>query len=196
MSLADLQRTVRDALVGGDRAGDALQAQLVGGRDPLRRLELHRRHYHASLTAALMEKFPGCVWLLGGEAMHALAAEYVRRSPPHAVCIAEYGEDFPAFLGERTADRAPYVRAFAELEWRVGKVAVAASQPAVRHLAAKWPVDRLLEVFLGDAKPDEFRLAPEQVWLEIGGSLGAFSVQRLTASQFERRFTPIGTPIT
>ena len=54
------------------------------------------------------------------------ATRFIRECPPQAPCIAEFGADFPDFLSQSPlAERAPYVRKFAELEWYVGKIAIA-----------------------------------------------------------------------
>ena len=37
------------------------------GPYPEHRLAIHRRHYVASLTRALVERFPATVWLVGSE---------------------------------------------------------------------------------------------------------------------------------
>ena len=98
-SLADTQIRLRSALVEGDAS--AIAPMLVGGRDPLKRLGIHVRHYETSLVEALTRRFPALVWLVGRAPVDAAAREFVHRHPPTAPCIAEYGEEFPAFLAER-----------------------------------------------------------------------------------------------
>jgi len=55
-SLAETQLWIRRAVVDGDTAG--IPPQLIGGRDPRRRLAIHQRHYRSSLVAAIRTKFP------------------------------------------------------------------------------------------------------------------------------------------
>src|SRR5437867_5740600 len=127
-SLLEIQRAMRDAVVA-DAAG-ALLPFLAGGRDPAARLAIHCHHYHASLTRALLEKFPAVTWLTGERFATAAAQAFARAHPPVAPCIAEYGADYPAFLASRPgAERLPYLRAFAELEWHIGRVSIAVDHP-------------------------------------------------------------------
>src|SRR6516165_6511530 len=107
-SLAETQLWIRRAVVDGDTAG--IPPQLIGGRDPRRRLAIHQRHYRSSLVAAIRTKFPATAWLLGMPFLDEAAQEFVRRHPPATPCIAEYGEEFPGFLSTYLgAARAPYL---------------------------------------------------------------------------------------
>jgi hypothetical protein len=181
---------------------------LVGGRDPEKRLAIHRRHYQASLVAALLTKFPATAWLVGTRFVEEAAGQFVRDCPPRAPCIAEYGEDFPHFLSTRPgAECMAYLRWFAELEWRVGHAAVAVElpaltsedfrtgagsladallllQPTARYLAAPWPVDDLLKLYLTDSAPQRYTLAPADIWIEVRGDRGDFRFNRLDAAEF------------
>jgi hypothetical protein len=88
-TLADIQAGIRDALVDGN--GAAVAPVLVGGRRPAQRLAIHQRHYVASLTRALVERFPATVWLVGSELVTHVATLFVREHPPTRPCVAEYG---------------------------------------------------------------------------------------------------------
>ena len=186
---------------------------LVGGRDPQKRLAIHARNYETSLVKALLGKFPATHWLVGTPFLAEAAREFIRVRPPDAPCIAEYGEDFPAFLATRPlADRVPYMRWFAELEWHVGHVSIAvdrtcleprrrcraltatsladatlAIQPGVRYLQAPWPIDELMQLYLMEKAPDHFHLAAVDVRLEIRGARGEFRINRLDAAELEFR---------
>src|SRR4051812_32510694 len=97
-SLSALQGRLRDAVVAetvDDVDGRDFARLLVGGRNPQARLAIHRRHYEASLVAAIMEKFPAAIWLTGAAFMTEAARVFVRRHPPRAPCIAQYGAAFP-----------------------------------------------------------------------------------------------------
>ncbi|MGE3449747.1 MAG: putative DNA-binding domain-containing protein [Microbacteriaceae bacterium] len=209
MSLAEIQGAVRRFVVGDD-PGARLAVSLIGGTDPLRRLGIHRRHYRASLVSALEAKYPATAWLVGARRLQAAAESYVQVAPPSRPCIAEYGEEFPAFLAALLGDQLHYLESFATLEWHVGHVAVAIDhppvapaawlaegedvdvrsvslQPGVRLLASDWPVDRLFDVFLGEVKPTEFEMAPERVGLELRGARGTFTLRRLSPGRFAFR---------
>lgn len=206
-SLADLQHRIADAVVGGDPS--PLDAVLRGGGAPRSRLAIHQRHYAASLATAICEKFPACSWLAGSALVIAAARDYVRAHPPRQPCIAEYGADFPEFLGActRGADL-PYLREFAALEWALGQVSIAVDrrgadwrelsqlgaehlldahftlQPGVRYQRFEWAVDELMRAYLNDAAPDRFVLARLDVPLEVRGARGAVSLTRLHAGTF------------
>lgn len=179
MSLGELQRRFRDALVTGDAARVA--PALVGGPDPLARLAVHQRHYETSLVTSLIERFPATLWLLGSQPVIDAAREYVRSRPPAQPSIAEFGEDFAAYLADTATGRTvPYLREFAECDWHLGRIAVAADPEGVHRVRSAWPIDRLLAIFLGDANaPESLTFEPEAVHLEIRGRRGSFTIARL-----------------
>jgi Putative DNA-binding domain len=206
-SLADIQLSMRNAVVAGNCA--SIAPLFVGGRAAERRLAIHRRHYQASLTKALLDKFPATVWLAGSAFVTEAVPIFISEHPPATPCIAEYGESLPSFLAKcRGADRTPYLQAFAELEWHIGHVAIAIDKPSVaieelrpfpgdllpdvalilqtgvRYLKASWPVDELLRIYLAEIHPERFEFAPAEVNLEIRGSRGEFSIGRLSAAEF------------
>jgi len=208
--LADVQAIMRDALVKGE-AARALPL-LVGGRDPSKRLAVHQRHYRASLVEALLTKFPATAWLMGPDFVAQAAQAFVRRHPPAAPCIAEFGVTFPDFIAEVSdAARAPYLRDFAMLEWHFGHASVAiehASRPlqslfgypqdalldlvlrlqaGAYYLKAGWPVDDLARLYLEDSAPDRYTMEPMDVRLEVRGARGSFDMTRLDPAVFEFR---------
>jgi hypothetical protein len=205
MDLAELQAAVRRFVVAGD-SGPELAAVLVGGGTPLRRLALHQRHYRVALTAALRQRFPATVWLVGSTTFDAVAARFIRDSPPSSPCMTVYGEAFPAFLGEHMRAAAPYVEDFVRLEWSVGRLAVAVGGPAfdlallatlpddldaarchvtsgVEYLPVAWPVHVLFDAFLREAPPRQFHLSAEPAVLEIVGARGEVAVRAVSAAR-------------
>ncbi|MDP2620444.1 MAG: DNA-binding domain-containing protein [Hyphomicrobiales bacterium] len=201
-SLAETQARLSAAILKGDAA--AVAPLLVGGRDPRARLVIHQRHYEASLVTALTTKFPATVWLIGDALFTVAARAFVRRHPPAAPCIAEYAEDFPGFIAAWPgADRAPYLGAVASADWLLGQAALAVDLPplpiqalagieaemlpdlelslqmGLRYMHADWPVDELVKLHLDGNAPERYVLDPEEVWLEIRGVRGAFSLDRL-----------------
>ena len=206
-SLAETQTRLHAAIVEDDAAG--LLPLLVGGHEPAKRLAIHQRHYETSLVTALLGKFPAVVWLVGAPFATEAAREFVHRHPPTAPCIAEYGRKFPDLLASRPgAERLPYLRWFGEIEWHLGHVAVAIDrpsltmdalaaleaaalpdvslvlQPGLRYLAAPWPVDDLIKVYLSEAAPDHYVFEPAEVQLEIRGARGEFRIDRLEPATF------------
>ena len=209
-SLAELQARIATALVDGDAA--ALAGELVGGAESRQRLAIHQRHYDASLTTALSDKFPACLWLVGAPLVRAAARAYAHAHPPLQPCIAEYGGAFPSFLA--SFDRArelSYLAAFATLEWEIGRSSIAVDapplswpqlarvgserllagrvtlQPGVRYLRFAWAVDELMELYLRGAEPDRFVLSQLDVRVEVRGARGALGLTRLDAGTFAFR---------
>jgi len=207
MPLADTQARMRRAVVGGE-SGDVLPL-LVGGPDPRARLAIHQRHYEASLVTALLGRFPATNWLVGSAPLVEPARAFVRRHPPAAPCIAEYGLGFADWLGSTPlAERMPYLAAFGAFDWHLGRVAVEVEQAplafgalatlpperladfrpvlqsGLHYLQADWPVDELMRLFVTDTAPDRLVLSPEPVRLEIRGATGEFRFTRLSESDF------------
>lgn len=205
--LVEAQRRVRDALVGGDVAD--VVPLLVGGQDAAKRFAIHRRHYEASLVSALLGTLPATQWLVGTPFVTQAAEQFVRERPPHAPCIAEYGDDFPRFLAERpAASPLPYLFWFVELERHIGQVALAIEhppmdmealsglsgsglmfavpilQPGTRYMQAPWPIDDLLRLYLTDTAPSQLALDAEDVWIEVRGARGAMDMKRMTPAEF------------
>jgi hypothetical protein len=209
-SLADLQAGVQRALTAGDAA--SLAAVLVGGGHPVHRLAIHRRHYLASLTTALLEKYPATVWLLGPDTVARAAGAFLRAHPPARPCIAEYGAEFPAFLAAYGGSALPpYTESFAELERAVAQVSIAVSEPStdwadlvavggealprtaltlqtgVRLVHAGHAVDDLLKIYLAGTEHEQFTLDEGDVWIQVRGARGDVDLTRLDAPTFEFR---------
>jgi len=178
--LADIQAGIRDAMVRGD--ADGVAPFLLGGLNPARRLAVHQRHYEASLTKALIDRFPATVWLVGPGLVSDAAHGFIREHPPSRPCMAEYGEAFPASLGAHPgAASLPYLAQFAELEWHLGRLALATDDsPHVHYLHLDWILDELIGLYLTDSAPDRFVLAPCDAWLEIRGLRGELQMRRMT----------------
>jgi hypothetical protein len=207
--LAELQSCVVDALLAGDAR--SLSAALLGRTAS--RFDIHLRNYEASLVAALRDKFPACLWLIGPELFEAAARAFVRSHPPRRPCIAEYGAEWPRHLARfGRAAELPYLHSFAELEWAVGNVAIAvgapplswdsvvrggadqlldarlALQPGLRYLHAPCRVDELIAIYLHDgAAPATFELDSSPAYLEIRGSRGEVAIAALDAAEHSFR---------
>lgn len=210
MSLVDLQREVRHAVIDGDTA--SIAPLLIGGVQPARRLDIHRRHYEESLTTAVVNRFPATGWLIGAGRLENAARAFVHAHPPTAPCIAEYGTVFPTFLSTwpETA-HLTYLPAFADLDWHLGRLAVstdlppfalddltridaddlAASvltlQPGTYYARAGWGIDALITMYLANSSPDAWTLPDEDVQLEVRGCRGQFRFTRLTAAAYAFR---------
>jgi hypothetical protein len=208
-ALSDLQRGVRDALVLNEIS--EVESLLVGGRDARKRLAIHQRHYRTSLITALLDRFPATVWLVGSAPVTEAARAFVRERPPSRPCIAEYGEEFPAFLAaQHGAMEIPYLGPFAELEWHLSRLSLAIDVPplavadfspvgaalgeatlslqsGVHYTHAEWPIDELMSLYLSDSAPDQFRLEPGDLWLELRGARGTLRMLRLNHAEFTFR---------
>jgi hypothetical protein len=208
--LVDLQRQVRYAVINGDSA--SIAPLLTGGIHPARRFDIHRRHYEESLTAAITGRFPATGWLIGPARLEAAARAFVHGHPPTAPCIAEFGTAFPVFLETwpHTA-HLTYLPAFADLDWHLGRLAVAVDVAPVRareltrldpaHLAdlavtlqagthyvdASWAIDTLFTMYLTDISPESWTLGNEEVRLEVRGARGTFRFSRLSTPDYTFR---------
>lgn len=210
-SLAEFQRQMRDAVVHGDLAAMAPLLH-AAGRDAARRADIHRRHYQTSLVTAVMGRFPATAWLVGSPALEAAAVGFVRAHPPTVPCIAEYGDRFPTWLaGHVAAPRVPYVEAFAALDWQLGRLAVSVDGPALDpsrvaclspdvladavlalqdgtyYTQAEWPIDVLMQTFLGERTSGHAAVVRQPVWLEARGSRGVVSIIRLSEAEWQFR---------
>lgn len=206
-ALADLQADVRRALLAGDTT--ALEPFLIGGQDGRKRLAIHQRHYNASLVTSLLDRFPATVWLVGSEFVQRAAQQFVWQHPPARPCLAEYGDDFPAFLmAQIGSNELPYLGQFATLEWHLGRLSVAVDapgpnradlpgfdpgaladarvtlQPGVQFLNARWAIDELMSLYLTDRSPERFTLEARDVWLELRGCRGELRMNRLAHADF------------
>jgi hypothetical protein len=219
LSLADLQLSVARAMTTGE--SEAVVAQLVGGAHPGNRLDIHLRHYEASLTAVLRDKFAACAWLAGADLLSAAARAYVHEHPPKQPCIAEYGRDFPQFLATHgRASMLPYLESFATLEWAVGRASIAVDhapiswsdlarigserlvdsvlslQPGLRYLRSAWDVDQLMTTYLSGTEPERFVLSESDTFIEVRGARGTVHLAQLDAATFTfRRELAVGSSI-
>lgn len=208
MSLAELQEQIRNAVVDGTTPASEL---LVGGHDPLKRLAVHQRHFEASLANAVIGRFQATAWLIGPARLEAAAGDFVHVHPPTAPCIAEYGQQFPAFLAGWPATASlTYLREFAALDWQLGRLSVCIDTPALGQpelaaageqlldarvtlqpglylTRATWGVDELMQMYLSDAQPDEWHLRLDNVPLQVRGARGAFRFARLPIGALEFR---------
>lgn len=208
--LAETQARFRQAL-GAPDASTVLPL-IAGVPDSARRMEIYRRHHRESLVRHLRRRFPTIEWLIGSEAMDALARAFIASHPPSAPCMSEYGEAFIGFVGAGPgAARHRYLGAAAALDWLLGETAVAIDdtplsiavlaghppealpdvvlclQPGLRYLAAGWPVDELVRVRLSAEPPDQIALPATPVRFEISGARGAFAINRLGEGEFAFR---------
>jgi len=190
LTLAEIQEGIREALVNGN--GASLAPVLLGGTNSEHRLAIHQRHYATSLTRALVDRFPATVWLVGSETVTHAATSFIREHPPSRPCIAEYGDAFPRFLGAHSAAASlPYLAQFAELEWHLGRLALATEESAnVQYIHLGWTLDELIGFYLTDTAPDAYALRQEDVWLEIRGLRGELQMNRLGREEFARRTAP------
>jgi hypothetical protein len=207
--LTNMQLAMREAVVSGDDV--CIAPILTGGKEPAKRLQVHRRQYETSLITAIVERFPATVWLIGSALVTDAARNYICEHPPRRPCIAEYGEAFPDFLAAYISGNVPYLRDFAELEWHLGHVSIAIDhrpipadtlstftaaelpdlclgfQPGLRYLQFSWPVDELMRLYLTDTAPDSLQFLQESVWIELCGARGEFHFARLTRGDFTFR---------
>lgn len=102
------------------------------GSDPAARLAVHRNNVVSSLLDALADTFPVVQELVGVEFFRAMAAVFVRQSPPRSRILAHYGEKFPDFIERfEPADSVPYLADMARLEMARVRAYHSADAPAL-----------------------------------------------------------------
>lgn len=92
--------------------------QAWNSSDPARRFGVHRNNVIVSLVEALADSFPVVRSLVGADFFHAMAREFIHRSPPRSPVLAWYGAEFAEFVaGFPPAAALPYLPDVARLEW-------------------------------------------------------------------------------
>lgn len=86
--------------------------------DPTARLAVYRNNVVSSLIDALADTFPVVQELVGVEFFRAMAAVFIRQSPPRSRILVQYGEGLPAFIDAFDPARSvPYLADVARLEF-------------------------------------------------------------------------------
>lgn len=144
LALPDLQAAFAAHLAGDDRPD--LAAEVLGGAIPAAaRLRVYRHHVQESLTSALAATFPTVQALVGGDFFRGLARAFVSHALPRQPVLAEYGEEFPAFIAAYEPARSlTYLSDVARLDWTLNAAfhAAVTGRLAAADLAAL-PPDRL-----------------------------------------------------
>jgi len=218
-SLSETQAGIRRAVVTSSR--DETPSLMAGGADPIARLDIHRRHYHASLIDTLRTRFPATAWLVGEAAVLSAASRFVIDHPPRVFCMAEFGESFPEYLAQRPGlATLPYLGAFARLEWDMGRTSLAVSappldltwlqdqdpvafgesglrlQPGLAWVHADWSVHTLMQVYLAGDPPASFTLGEDESWVQVHGVRGTLTLTALTRGLWHfRRALALGHPV-
>lgn len=129
-------------------------AQLTtwNGSDPAVRFAVYRNNVLSSLIDALADSFPVVQQLVGAAFFRAMAAVFVRQSPPRSRVLAEYGAELADFIqGFAPASGLPYLADVARLEWlriRAYQAADATPLPPEKLHAALAAPQRLSELQL------------------------------------------------
>lgn len=105
-ALLDAERPCPEGLVAWD------------GSLPAKRFAVYRNNMVSSLIEALDDTFPVTRELVGGEFFRAMARVFVEKTPPCSPVLAEYGQEFPAFIeGFPPAQSIAYLADVSRLEW-------------------------------------------------------------------------------
>lgn len=197
-------------MLAGD--GASLEQMPAEDRPDRARFEIHMRNYRTSLTGALWQKYPATGWLMGQERFASVALEYVTVRAPTVPCIAEYGADFPEFLGRKGRSLPwPYLQSLACLDWLIGKASIAVDEPALRWadlaaagtarllesrlglqpglllLRARYPVDEIVIACLSGNDVRNRHLPSAETLIQITGSRGRYALAALEPQLFEFR---------
>jgi hypothetical protein len=149
-----VQAAIASALLEPDLAcPPGLQAW--NGSDVNRRLAVHRNTVLSSLVDALADTFPVTRELVGTDFFRAMAAVFVRESPPRSPLLFLHGADFPAFIERfEPAAHLAYLADVARLEFARLEAFHAAD-------AAPVPREELQAALRGAADVGEVRLRPQ-----------------------------------
>ena len=166
-SSRELERDFTAALLGGSE--ESVVAEIQGdGLDPTARLAIYRHHVFVTLTEALEATYPVVVRLVDRRFFAYAADHFIRRHPPAAPCLFEYGEPLADFLATFPPSRhLVYLPDVARLEWalnralhaedavtldprwlaalppdEIGRVRIRL-HPSVSLLQSSWPIDRI-----------------------------------------------------
>lgn len=201
-SLAETQGLFRSAITGGP--ADDLLALVQTPGDAAERLGIYRRHHRESFRRHLRGRYPTLEWLVGTPGMIDLADELLEAHPPRAPSLAEYGEGIVDIVRARGAQHPSWLADVACLDWHLGNLSVAVEhpplgitalaelapatlpdvtvtmQPGLVYLRSGWPIDQLVHLRLTGGAPAELRFEPNETCLELRGSRGRFSMNRLS----------------
>ncbi|NBB83119.1 MAG: DUF2063 domain-containing protein, partial [Alphaproteobacteria bacterium] len=142
--LAELQRAMAAAVLGGDRA--AAEASIVADRiAPADRLDVYAGTVRISLTQALEAAFPVVARLVGERFFHAAARRFVEAHPPQRPQLLSYGGGFADFLAAFEPARSlPYLPDVARLEWaRVQALFAADAAPLAAEALGEVPAEAM-----------------------------------------------------
>jgi len=131
LPLRDLQDAMAASVL---RSADAPLSLLIRaeGIAVEARLQVYRNNTFSSLTAALKDSFPVVCQLVDERFFGYATQEYIRAHPPRAPRLAEYGDDFAAFLDRFEPARSlAYLPDVARLEWAVNLAYHAPDAPAL-----------------------------------------------------------------
>ncbi|HTW27299.1 MAG TPA: DNA-binding domain-containing protein [Acetobacteraceae bacterium] len=187
LPLLELQTAFGRCLLDADVAPPA---GIVG--DAGERLAVYRNTTFLTLTRLLRSVFPVVCRLVDERFFDFAAHSFIRRHPPRARCLSQYGADFADFLaGFAPAASVPCLPDMARLEWAISRVTIAPTAPALdigqlaaagstdpaglrltlqpgcAHLASPHPVDRIWQAHQADAAPEPVAPDPCGTWLEI-----------------------------
>jgi hypothetical protein len=178
LTLRELQSEFRDALLtghDGQPAGPLAAEILADDLTPESRLAIYRHHVLTTLTSALKGTYPVVGRLVGSPFFAYAADAFVRRHPPHAPCLFEYGAGFAEFLASFPPCRdLVYLPDVARLEWAMNTAlnaeeAISALRglpaeaiagvtlrldPSLTLLSSPWPVDRIWRANQPGADPE------------------------------------------
>ncbi|MDP9127265.1 MAG: DNA-binding domain-containing protein [Pseudomonadota bacterium] len=160
----EIAATLRAQLLEPGLVGDLIVADWL---TPAQRLGIYRFHYKATLREALALTFPVVARLVGGNFFNGMADAFTTASAPSQPCLAEFGDQFPGFIGSfAPAKSLPYLADVALMEWMLSAAAHALHYEAAFY--SDYPIARIWQTnqvdFAGDALVD---LAEGGGWIVV-----------------------------
>lgn len=126
--LRDIQQSMADLLLAGDREGDTEEgrvgdvaaARLVrsGKLTAARCLAVYRHNVLTNLRGALTDVFPVVQRIVGDAFFRHAADQFIHATPSQSGDLNQFGREWPAFLADYPhAKELPYLADVARLEW-------------------------------------------------------------------------------
>lgn len=120
LSLAQLQKRMRECIQSDEALGDLETEIISGDLTSHARMQIHQNNFRTALLDPLLAVFPITSAYVGADFLHTALRQFIAKFPPKDACLSNYGEVFPEFLEEyKYAETIPYIGDIARLEWAI-----------------------------------------------------------------------------
>ena len=131
MTIARLQETMFQAIVGEASADDAASLIVSGALGPADRIGIYAEMYWLRMRDTLRSDFPYILKIVGEEDFDVLGARHLRRQPSTHYSLGRFGAGFAETIAEKPIDGALWLSDLAALEWARVESFVAIDAPTL-----------------------------------------------------------------